>query len=293
MRGIGKYGKYSAKNGIVYMGGGRFFESPGNALACGMQQSDVATVAAAVEQGVDLNMRFGDLEYAIIYAAKMRSTVILQLLLENGANPNVFHSSGMTPLAFASAFAGIESIKMLLESGADPNILHEERAMPVLVAAAIRGNIATAYFWEYGDEGAGNAEYKSKGIRKMNPDLCVYQDALQLLLSGFLKPTAGRTKQKIRMVKPKHRPSVNEEPTSATKNAKQGPREEDDDDEFERILHRWMLGLISCLDEMDLEDATFAVARMLRTFNKKAHTQSGTVVEGDFQVVNPDVSLPT
>ena len=199
MRGIEKYGEYSAKNGLAYMGGGRFFKSPEDALVWGIQHHDVAAVAAAVEQGVDLNMRFGDLEYAIIYAAKMRSTVILQLLLENGANPNVFHSSGMTPLAFASAFAGIESIKMLLESGADPNILHEERAMPVLVAAAIRCNVATAYFW---DDGEGKEINAYDGMcLLLNGSIPVHHSAMQLLLEGFLRPQNGR----FAITDPEHR----------------------------------------------------------------------------------------
>ena len=59
----------------------------------------------------------------ITHAADSRGYVqLLQILLKNGANPNIRNNHGKTPLQIAAKENDSESVRLLLKYGADPNI---------------------------------------------------------------------------------------------------------------------------------------------------------------------------
>jgi ankyrin repeat protein len=59
----------------------------------------------------------------------------LENCLKNGADPNIKDDIGMRPLEYASSF---ECIKLLLEAGAEPNIFFESNGSTPLQIASIR-----------------------------------------------------------------------------------------------------------------------------------------------------------
>ena len=62
-------------------------------------------------------------------AARKANISGLRLLLQGGANPNVFNSDGMTPLHCAIEHSDFGEIDALLEFGADPNAMTSSSAL--------------------------------------------------------------------------------------------------------------------------------------------------------------------
>jgi len=57
----------------------------------------------------------------LYWAAQKGNTGLVQILLQNGANPNLADKSGNTPLYLAAVFNHVPTVKLLLEYGANTN----------------------------------------------------------------------------------------------------------------------------------------------------------------------------
>jgi ankyrin repeat protein len=67
----------------------------------------------------------------------------VRLLLEHGADPNVRHGGGFTPLHSAAENDDRESVEALLEAGADPALAtHEGKTPADLAGDATRDLVA-------------------------------------------------------------------------------------------------------------------------------------------------------
>ncbi len=67
---------------------------------------------------------------------------LIQLLLANGADPNLAGPQGNTPLHFAASNGDVEGVRLLLESGASPNLLNAPGKTPLAVAIEQSGNVS-------------------------------------------------------------------------------------------------------------------------------------------------------
>ncbi len=78
------------------------------------------------------------------YASMYGSVEALQLLLENGANPNAANQAGATPLILAAW--SLERARLLVEHGAAVNAAANNGITPLLVAAIVPGNVDTVRY---------------------------------------------------------------------------------------------------------------------------------------------------
>lgn len=80
------------------------------------EEGDKVTIQAALEAGVDPNLRSARGASALEIAASNGNLIVVQFLLEAGADPTQDES-----LIDAAFFGRLDIVKLLLEAGADPN----------------------------------------------------------------------------------------------------------------------------------------------------------------------------
>jgi ankyrin repeat protein len=66
---------------------------------------------------------------------------LIQLLLANGAEPNLAGPQGNTPLHIAASNGDVASVKLLLESGASSNLTNADGKIPLEIAIEQSGNV--------------------------------------------------------------------------------------------------------------------------------------------------------
>lgn len=87
-------------------------------------------IAALIENGADVNLEDVKQRNTPLHMAATKGNISgLRLLLQGGANPNVFNSDGMTPLHCAMEHSDFGEIDVLLEFGADPNAMTSSSAL--------------------------------------------------------------------------------------------------------------------------------------------------------------------
>ena len=77
-----------------------------------------------IRRGDDLDIRYDNFEgqHPLIYATIWKYTDSVELLLENGADPNVKDDSAdLTALFFSAQYGYLDITRLLLEHGANPN----------------------------------------------------------------------------------------------------------------------------------------------------------------------------
>ena len=136
-------------------------------------RADVAAVRTLVQQGADVNVRYGDGATALHWAvhrdngeladlliragaavnaandlgvtplwlaAQNGSAVMAERLLKAGANPNVRLPWGQTPLMEASRSGNVRVVQFLLDAGADVNATEKQYGQTALMWAAVEGH---------------------------------------------------------------------------------------------------------------------------------------------------------
>lgn len=96
---------------------------PRTPLSDAAKSGKAADIVAVLDQGVDVNGRFGNGSTALMQAASMGRTDLVALLLKRGAQINAKNGSDFTPLMFAANTGHSEAVKALLDKGADVGAL--------------------------------------------------------------------------------------------------------------------------------------------------------------------------
>jgi hypothetical protein len=96
---------------------------------------DAERIKKLLEEGTDPNIRDGDGNTPLHFAASKGCAEVARLLLKHGADPNAQDKSGETPLHLAASEGRVDVVRLLLERGADPNAKNEGGETPLHYAA--------------------------------------------------------------------------------------------------------------------------------------------------------------
>jgi hypothetical protein len=101
---------------------------------------DAERIKKLLEEGTDPNIRDGDGNTPLHFAASKGCAEVTRLLLRHGADPNAQDKNGETPLHVAAFWGHVDVARLLLEHGANPNTKDKYGWTP-LHSAARRGHV--------------------------------------------------------------------------------------------------------------------------------------------------------
>jgi ankyrin repeat protein len=104
-----------------------------------INNNDVVRVQSLLQEGKSPNEQF-DSTTPLMVAIEKKNEVIIRILLEHGADPNIADQAGDTPLMIAVLKEYPDIVNILLTAGANPNHKNEFGSTPIM-AAAEAGNI--------------------------------------------------------------------------------------------------------------------------------------------------------
>lgn len=107
----------------------------------GVRAGDLEKTKEALEAGADVNAKdIMTYRTALVWAIMTKDRNMVELLLENGADPNTVSVSNNPPLVYAVAADLPEVAEMLLEKGADANA-KDSGGVSVLKQAAMNTSV--------------------------------------------------------------------------------------------------------------------------------------------------------
>ncbi|CAL4139125.1 unnamed protein product, partial [Meganyctiphanes norvegica] len=111
-----------------------------------VEEEDVAAVQRALRLGCNPNMvmAWGKYKAApiLMYAIVHKNDGLSRAILEaGGINPNLRGDYPCTPLMTATILGNAPIVELLLANGADPNIVSSNVSIPPLMQAALNGNV--------------------------------------------------------------------------------------------------------------------------------------------------------
>src|SRR4029453_6859295 len=112
------------------------------ALIDAARNDEQNTVAALLQQGVDVNVRDEDGTTPLAGAVNLSNLPMAELLLNKGANSGLTNELGIGPLSLAITNGFIPMVKLLISRGADPNVARENGETPLMTAARL-GQVET------------------------------------------------------------------------------------------------------------------------------------------------------
>ena len=115
---------------------------------------DAERIKKLLEEGTDPNIRDGDDNTPLHFAASKGCAEVARLLLRHGADPNAQDKSGETPLHVAAYEGYVDVVRLLLEHGADPTVKDRSEYTP-LDLAKVRGHRGVLPSWRGGWGGEG------------------------------------------------------------------------------------------------------------------------------------------
>jgi hypothetical protein len=97
---------------------------------------DAERIKKLLEEGADPNIRDGDGNTPLHFAASKGCAEVARLLLRHGADPNAQDKNGETPLHVAAYWGRVDVVRLLLEHGADPTVKNKDGDTPLDIARA-------------------------------------------------------------------------------------------------------------------------------------------------------------
>jgi len=109
---------------------GEIIEHKSEAFFNAIRSDDEATALRMIQEGFDVDYHAFGHQPPLIFAIKMQRSRMVQMLLLNGANPNIADREGSTPLHFAVKLGEPEIVLQLLQYGARQTQINKEGLTP-------------------------------------------------------------------------------------------------------------------------------------------------------------------
>ena len=119
-------------------------------LAQAATASDMNSLQALLEQGIDINSTTGDGSTALHWAAHLNDQEMTAFLLDNAAGVNIATDLGVTPLWLAAENGSDTIIRSLLDAAADPNPKLLSGETPLMMASRSGNPLAVQLLIEHG-----------------------------------------------------------------------------------------------------------------------------------------------
>ena len=114
-------------------------ERAGPPLGFAVHGGDRESIKLLIEAGSDPNYRVSDQDFTLLsYTAVEDEPQLTELLLQEGADPDLVDSDGLTALAYTALSGATGVAQKLLDAGVDPSISPGHRSLPEL--ARDKGN---------------------------------------------------------------------------------------------------------------------------------------------------------
>ena len=164
-------------------------EAPVASVADAAMGGDVETLRALLEQGSDVNARFGDGMTGLHWAARNGNAAIAEVLIGAGADLEATTRIGAhTPLHVASAAGRAPVVKPLLLAGANANAMTTTGATPLHFAAASGNALAVAALVEHeADVNAAEPQWGQTAL--MFAAAAGRTQVVEVLLEGEAEPS--------------------------------------------------------------------------------------------------------
>ena len=133
------YGSTPLHSAVIFARMPSYF--PVNLVGFGFDENDREEsikdlmIELLVDSGADPNVRDAYGISPLYLATRFADTEIVMVLLEVGANPNIRDSFGNSPLHWAVNFSTTETVRVLIQAGALPNVRNNQGITPLHVAA--------------------------------------------------------------------------------------------------------------------------------------------------------------
>ncbi len=115
-----------------------------------MKREDISAMSRLIEQVNDANIRLDDGRTALMLAAKLGASQVVETLLNNGADIHARNLNGGTALMYAAINGDLNTMKLLLNHGAEVNVDAKFNWTALMVAAAKGHTDAVLILIEHG-----------------------------------------------------------------------------------------------------------------------------------------------
>jgi ankyrin repeat protein len=144
-------------------------------LMMASDRGDLSRVQQLLREGVDVNERTSNGETALHYAAQSKNVLVVQALIQAGADVNVKMTGDVTPLmrSLDMAFGQPDIAFALIHAGADVNAADENGDTPLIIATT---ESSFEVFQSLLDRGA------NPNVRGLNGDTALHYAAMNAIL---------------------------------------------------------------------------------------------------------------
>lgn len=110
-------------------------------------EDDTEKILSLIKKGRNINKISGVVYFTpLMFALEYEKLEISELLLKNGANPNIRYRDGFTLLHSATHGENLEKVKLLVKYGADMNMKDQYNLTPLMWAVLRKETLPIAYY---------------------------------------------------------------------------------------------------------------------------------------------------
>jgi len=164
---------------------------------------DAERIKKLLEEGADPNIRDGDGNTPLHFAASKGCAEVAKLLLRHGADPNAQDKNGETPLHVAASEGHVDVVRLLLEHGADPSIRNKDGKSPLDLAKESGHREVVSLIEEWLRRGGEPSRPGAAAVRSVSDAVCeAYCEAWHIInqIYDFVRKGSVMTSKELEVL---------------------------------------------------------------------------------------------